>query len=166
MKTIFDRRSIRKYTSRKVTDAQLQQLLKAAMAAPSAGNEQPWEFVVIRDRKLLSAVPKYHPYSLMLYEASAAILVCGDLLREKYPGYWVQDCSASTQNILLEAVDLGLGAVWLGIYPNDERVEETRKLLNIPRSAVPFALVSLGYPAEQKEPAERFEPSRIHYDAW
>ena len=166
MKTIFNRSSIRKYTSRPVTDEQIQQLLKAAMSAPSAGNEQPWEFVVIKERKILSAIPKFHPYSLMLYEASVAILVCGDLSREKYSGYWVQDCSAATENILLQAVDLGLGAVWLGIHPNEERVSGMRKLLNIPEAFVPFSLVSVGYPAEQKEPTDRFDSSRIHYDTW
>lgn len=166
MKTIFNRSSIRKYTSRPVTDEQIQQLLKAAMSAPSAGNEQPWEFVVIKERKILSAIPKFHPYSLMLYEASVAILVCGDLSREKYSGYWVQDCSAATENILLQAVDLGLGAVWLGIHPNEERVSGMRKLLNIPEAFVPFSLVSVGYPAEQKEPSDRFDSSRIHYDTW
>jgi nitroreductase len=166
MKAIFNRTSIRKYTSQKVTDDQLQKLLRAAMAAPSAGNEQPWEFVVLRNRKLLSAIPKFHPYSLMLYEASAAILVCGDLSREKYAGYWVQDCAAATENMLLEAVELGLGAVWLGVYPNEERVVGMRKLLNIPESVVPFSLVSIGYPAEHTAAADRFDPARIHHDKW
>jgi len=166
METILSRRSIRKYTSREVTDAQIEQLLKAAMAAPSAGNEQPWEFVVMKDRTILITIPKFHPYALMLNEASAAILVCGDLQREKFSGYWVQDCSAATENMLLAAVALGLGAVWLGIYPVEERVRGMRKLLNIPETIVPFSLVSIGYPAEQKEPAGRFDASRIHYDTW
>ena len=166
MKSILNRRSIRKYTSRAVEDSKIQQLLKAAMAAPSAGNEQPWEFVVLRDRKILNAIPKIHPYSLMLYEASVAVLVCGDLSREKYSGYWVQDCAAATENMLLAAVEQGLGAVWLGVYPIEERVCEMRKLLNIPETVVPFSLVSIGYPAEQPGPSDRFNPSRIHYDKW
>jgi nitroreductase len=166
MQSIFNRKSIRKYTSQHVSAEQIQQLLKAAMAAPSAGNEQPWEFVVMRDRKLLNEIPKFHPYSLMLYEASVAILVCGDLSREKYAGYWVQDCSAATENMLLEAVELGLGAVWLGMYPNEERVIGMRKLLVIPESVVPFSLVSLGYPAEHEKLHDRFDAARIHYDTW
>jgi nitroreductase len=166
MKSILGRRSIRKYTSQPVTDSQIQQMLKAAMAAPSAGNEQPWEFVVIRDRTTLNAIPKFHPYSLMLYEASVAILVCGDLSREKYSGYWVQDCAAATENMLLAAVELGLGAVWLGVYPTEERVTALRKLLNIPETVVPFSLVSMGYPAEQQKPSDRFDASRIHYNRW
>ena len=166
MKAIVNRRSIRKYTSQPVSDNQVQELLKAAMSAPSAGNEQPWEFVVMRDRSNLNAIPKFHPYSLMLYEASVAILVCGDLSREKYSGYWVQDCSAATENILLSAVELGLGAVWLGIHPIEERVKAMSKLLKIPETVVPFSLVSIGYPAEQKEPSDRFDTSRIHFDTW
>ncbi len=166
MKSILNRRSIRKYTSRAVEDSKIQQLLKAAMAAPSAGNEQPWEFVVLRDRKILNAIPKIHPYSLMLYEASVAVLVCGDLSREKYSGYWVQDCAAATENMLLAAVEQGLGAVWLGVYPIEERVCEMRKLLNIPETVVPFSLVSIGYPAEQHAPSDRFDAARIHYDTW
>ncbi len=166
MESIFNRKSIRKYTSQPVSDSQIQQLVKAAMAAPSAGNEQPWEFVVLRDRTTLNAIPKFHPYSLMLYEASVAILVCGDLSREKYKGYWVQDCAAATENMLLEAVELGLGAVWLGICPIEERVTAMRMLLNIPETIVPFSLVSIGYPAEQQKPSDRFDASRIHYDRW
>jgi nitroreductase len=166
MKSILNRTSIRKYTSQPVTDSQIQQLVMAAMAAPSAGNEQPWEFVVLQDRKTLNAIPKFHPYSLMLYEASAAILVCGDLKREKYKGYWVQDCAAATENMLLAAVELGLGAVWLGVYPTEERVTALRKLLNIPETVVPFSLVSIGYPAEQHKPPDRFDASHIHYNTW
>ena len=166
MESIFNRKSIRKYTSQPVSDSQIQQLVKAAMAAPSAGNEQPWEFVVLRDRTTLNAIPKFHPYSLMLYEASVAILVCGDLSREKYKGYWVQDCAAATENMLLAAVELGLGAVWLGIYPIEERLTAMRMLLNISETIVPFSLVSIGYPAEQQKPSDRFDASRIHYDRW
>jgi nitroreductase len=166
MNFILNRTSIRKYTSQPVADSQVQQLLKAAMAAPSAGNEQPWEFVVLRDRKILSAIPKFHPYALMLYEAAAAILVCGDLSRDKHKGYWVQDCAAATENMLLAAVELELGAVWLGVYPIEERVSGLRRLLNVPETVVPFSLVSIGYPAERPKPADRFDASRIHYDKW
>jgi nitroreductase len=102
----------------------------------------------------------------MLYEASVAILVCGDLSREKYTGYWVQDCAAATENMLLETVELGLGAVWLGVYPIEERVIAMRKLLNISDTVVPFSLVSIGYPAEPQKPSNRFDASRIHYDTW
>jgi nitroreductase len=163
---ILTRRSIRRYTGQEVSREILLDLLRAAMSAPSAGNEQPWEFVVIKDRRLLDAIPGFHPYAQMLTEAPAAILVCGDLSREKYKGYWVQDCAAATENMLIAVNDKGLGAVWLGIYPVEERITGLRRLLNIPENRIPFSLVALGYPAEKKEPADRFDAERIHYDCW
>ncbi|HHV71098.1 MAG TPA: nitroreductase family protein [Clostridia bacterium] len=166
MKAILNRRSIRKYTQEPVPDGVIKELLEAAMSAPSAGNEQPWEFVVINDRQILNEIPKFHPYSQMLKEAPVAILVCGDLNQQKYDGYWVLDCAAATENILIAAQDKGLGAVWLGIYPAEERIEGMRKLLGIPDHVVPVALIALGYPAEHKEPANRFNPNKIRYNKW
>ena len=103
MEAILARRSIRKYTDQPVPDGVIKELLDAAMSAPSAGNQQPWHFVVLRDREILDEVPKFHPHSLMVKEASAAILVCGDPTLEKHKGYWVQDCTAATENILIAA---------------------------------------------------------------
>jgi len=163
---IVSRRSIRKYKPDLVPEDDVKTLLEAAMSAPSAGNEQPWEFVVIDDRRLLGAIPTVHPYSRMLDEAPLAILVCGNLHQEKHKGYWVQDCSAATQNLLLAAHGLGLGAVWLGVYPRDDRVAGVRRLLSLPDYIVPLALVSLGYPAEQRLPAERYKPDRVHHNGW
>jgi nitroreductase len=166
MDAILGRRSIRKYSPQAVDQELIRELLTAAMSAPSAGNEQPWHFVVIKDKNLLNEIPKFHPHSSMLREAPLAILVCGDLTLEKYKGYWVQDCSAATQNLLLAAHARGLGAVWLGIYPIDERVEGMRKLLSLPEHIVPLSVVSLGYPAERKSPLNRFQESRVHDNRW
>jgi len=166
MDAIFTRRSIRKYTKQPVPDQLIKELLKAAMSAPSAHNEQPWHFIVIRDRHILDEIPKFHPYSRMLKEAPVAILVCGDEQLEKSKGRWPQDCSAATQNILIAAQAKGLGAVWLGIYPDDERVNDIRKLLSIPKHVIPLSLVSIGYPAEHKPPANRYKAERVHYDQW
>ncbi len=163
---LFSRRSIRKYDTRAVGDDLMETLLKAAMSAPSAGNEQPWHFIVIRDRSLLDAIPAIHPHSRMIGEAPVAILVLGDPTLEKYDGYWVQDCSAAVENLLLAASGLGLGAVWLGVYPIEERIRGLRKLFGVPGHVVPFAVVPVGYPAEQKPPADRFDASRIHGDRW
>jgi nitroreductase len=163
---IMTRRSIRKYTDWAVPDELLSQLLKAAMAAPSAGNEQAWQFIVIRDRALLDAIPKFHPYAAMLKYASVAVLVCGDLTLEKYKGYWVQDCSAATQNLLLAATAQGLGAVWTGVYPLSDRVAGMRKLLGLPEHIVPLSLVPIGFPAEQPAKADRFNTERVHKDRW
>ena len=165
MEAILSRRSIRKYANQPVPEPVLKQLLQAAMAAPSAGNEQPWQFVVIDDRKILDEIPTFHPHSSMLREAPIAILVCGDLKLAKYKG-WVQDCSAATENLLLAAHALGLGAVWLGVYPIEELVGEMRRLLGAPEHVVPFSLVSVGYPAERKPPAERYDESRIRRNKW
>ena len=166
IETILSRRSIRRYTRRPVPDATVRQLLEAAMNAPSAGNAQPWQFVVITDRRILDEIPNFHPYAEMLKEAPVAILVCGDLRLEKHRDHWIQDCSAATQNILLAAHAKGLGAVWVGIYPAEDRVTRIRMLLGLPSHVVPLCLVPLGHPAEQIPRAERYEASRVHQNRW
>lgn len=167
MEALFSRRSIRKYTAASVSEESVQGILEAAMSAPSAGNQQPWHFVVIKNRNLLDQVPDFHPHSLMCREASVAILVCGDPSLEKHVGYWVQDCAAAVENLLLSIHALGLGGVWLGVHPREERVLGFRKLLNIPEHIIPFALIPIGHPAEQK-PArpDRYNEARIHHNIW
>lgn len=166
MEAILSRRSIRKYTNQPVPEQVVKELLEAAMSAPSAVNQQPWQFIVINDRKILDEFPKLHPCSLMLRAAPVAILVCGDLQLEKIGGYWVQDCSAATENILIAANAKGLGAVWLGVYPVERRVTGIKKLLDLPENVIPFSIVSIGYPAVKKPPANRYDSSRIHYNRW
>lgn len=166
IEAIMTRRSIRKYTDKSVPDELVKQLLQAAMAAPSASNEQPWHFVVIKDRKILNEVPSFHPWSHMLKEAALAILVCIDPQLEISKGRGVLDCSAATQNILLAAHALGLGAVWLGIYPVEERMNGMRKLVGLPQGVIPLSLVSLGYPNEKLKKEDRFIADRVHFDLW
>lgn len=166
MDSIFRRRSIRKYTSENVSDEQLEQILRAGMAAPSAGNEQPWHFVIIRDRAILDGIREFHRYARMLAQAPCAVAVCADTTHNKYESFWVQDCAAATENMLIEAQELGLGAVWLGIYSIAEYVQKLTPLLGLPASITPFCIVSIGHPAETVEPADRFDPSRIHQDKW
>jgi len=167
MQALFSRRSIRKYTHDAVSDAEIKEILEAAMSAPSAGNQQPWHFVVINDRKILDRIPEFHPHSLMCREAHIAILVCGDPSLEKHVGYWVQDCAAATQNLLVAVHAKGLGGVWVGVYPREERIVGFRKLLNIPEHVVPFAVIPVGRPAEQKPPRpDRYNETRIHTNAW
>jgi len=161
---IKTRRSIRKYLKDDISDEQINILLEAAMYAPSAGNAQPWHFIVIRDRETMNKIPTFHPYAKMLYEAPAAILVCGDLSSEKYPGRWVMDCSAATQNILLAAHTIGLGTVWIGIYPSEERMLPIIELFRIPANIIPVSLIAVGYPNENKEVPNRFKPERIHFE--
>lgn len=167
MEAILSRRSIRHYTAEPVPEEMIQELLKAAMSAPSAHNRQPWHFVIITDRKILDEIRQVHPYASMLQEAQVVILVCGDLQLDQGSGFWVQDCAAATENILLAANAKGLGAVWVGIYP----VEETsasliRKLIGLPEHIVPLSLVPMGYPVEKKPPANRSNPDRIHRNRW
>jgi nitroreductase len=149
-----------------VTEAQVERLLRAAMTAPSAGDQRPWQFVVVRERATLAAVTEFHPYAGMLPKAPLAIVVCGDTRLEKWPQFWEQDCSAATQNLLVEAEILGLGAVWLGVHPLTERVEGMRRLLGLPVHVVPLAIVAVGHPRRRKEPADRFDAARVHHDRW
>lgn len=162
---ILTRRSIRTYTSDHVSEETISELLKAAMSAPTAANEV-WHFVVLRQRSILDAVPDFHPHAQMLKRAPVAIAVCADLTREQLKGRWMLDCAAATENILIAANALGLGACWVGIYPVEERMQGLRKLLDIPNHVNPLCLVALGYPAEKKEPPDRFQQDRIHYDRW
>ncbi len=163
---IYLRRSVRKYQQREVEDELVTELLRAAMHAPSAGNAQPWHFIVIKSAERRQAVAQIHPYAQMVLQSPVAILVCADLNLEIYKGFWVQDCSAATMNILLRAVELGLGTVWCGIYPNEERVKAFRELFDLPQHVVPFSLVPVGYPAETPRPVDRFKPDRIHFEVW
>ena len=136
------------------------------MAAPSAGNQQPWCFVVIDDRQTLDAIPTFHEYAQMLKQAPLAIAVCAEVRREAYRGYWVQDCSAATQNLLLAAHAVGLGAVWLGVHPVESRVRNTRELLGLPEQVIPLAIVAIGHPAEQPRRVDRYEADRVHHNRW
>jgi len=166
LEAILSRRSVRRYTQEEVPEEVIDEVLGAAMSAPSAGNGQPWHFIVIRNRDLLDEIPKIHPYSQMITEASLGILVCGDL-RLKNRDFWVQDCSAATENLLLAAHAKGLGAVWLGVYPLEERTRGFRKLLSLPKEIMPFALISIGYPAEEALPRiNRYDPLKIHNNRW
>jgi nitroreductase len=160
--TILARRSIRKYTDQPVSPAQLQRLLEAAMAAPSASNERPWHFVVITERETLNRLAQAHPYGKMLFEATACIAVCG----EPENAYWVQDCSAATENILLAATELGLGTVWLGVHPRSDREHSVRDALSMPPHYTPLCLISIGHPAEQKEPRTQYDEARVHKERW
>lgn len=163
IQTIFARRSIRKYTAEPVDEEDIETLLEAAMAAPSASNLKPWHFVVVTYRRTLDALAEAHPYGKMLFEAPLCIAVCGD---PSISNFFVQDCSAATENLLLAAVALGLGAVWLGVYPREKRVADVRELLGIPETVVPINLISIGHPAEEKEARTQYDESRVHREHW
>lgn len=166
LEAIRTRRSIRQFLDRPVPAEWIEQVVAAAMCAPSACNQQPWQFVVIDDRKLLREVPGINPHASMAAQAPAAILVCGDSTLETIPGYWTIDCSAAVENLLLAAHSLGLGAVWTGIYPQQDRIEGFRRLLGLPKHVTPHSLIPLGYPAQPPRQEERFRPDRVHRNGW
>ena len=166
LEALNTRRSIRAFTPRPVSLEIVRELVRAAMHAPSAGNEQPWHFVILTDRELLDKIPDFHPYAGMLAEAPVAVLVCGDPRQEKHPGMWVQDCAAATQNLLLAAHAKGLGAVWVGVHPREDRIEPLRRLMALPEVVIPFALIPIGHPAETPESEDRYRPELIHLNKW
>jgi nitroreductase len=166
LKAILTRRSIRKYSDKNIPEESFEILLKAAMHAPSGRNKQPWHFIVITDRKILNELAGVNPSWMMLEEAATAIVVCGDLELEDAESFIIQDCAAATQNILLAAHELGLGAVWLGVHPREERLKPLVKILNIPGHILPVSMVSIGKPDEYREQPERYNIERIHRDTW
>lgn len=169
MENIMTRTSIRDYEDRAVEDDKLELILRAAMAAPSAGNKQPWRFVVVKDKAVLSALSAKFQTMKMVEKAPLAVVVCGDTT-QIFPGegrdYWVEDASAATENLLLAAHAQGLGAVWCGVYPLSERVRYVQELLQLPDHIVPLNVVPMGYPAEDPAPKDKWNPSFIHYEVW
>ena len=163
---ILTRRSVRKYTDEEIVDETIKKLIEAGVSAPSAGNQQLWHFIVLDDKDTISKIQSFHPNAKFLKEAKKVILVCGDLNLEKFKNYWTLDCSAATQNILLAARALGLGSCWLGVYPREDRIENLKKLFDLPENVIPFSLISLGYTSEKQEKVDRYKKERIHYNKW
>ncbi|MEN6519095.1 MAG: nitroreductase family protein [Methanospirillum sp.] len=163
---IMTRRSVRRFSKEPVDDATVRALLAAAMQAPSAANEQPWQFVVIDDRAALGAIPEFSPYARWARDAPLGILVCADTRSLPFPFFWVQDCSAATQNLLLAAHALGLGAVWTGCYPLEDRVAGFVRHCELPEGVEPVAFIVLGHPAETPAPQDRYSAERIHRNLW
>ena len=163
---LFSRRSIRKYTDKTIPEEDIQTILRAAMYAPSAVNKQPWHFIVVSDSALFEKVTTIHRNASFLAGASHGILVCGDEQQQHDNGYYVADCGAATQNILLAAHMLGIGGCWIGIYPREKRSAMFSELFGLPGHIQPFAMVSLGYPAEEPQSGERFNPQKIHRERW
>jgi nitroreductase len=164
IKIILSRRSIRQYTKQPVSEDDIKTLLEAAMAAPSASNLKPWHFIITTNRETLDKLAEIKSGSQMLHNAPLCIAVCG--MKSASPHYWVQDCSAATENLLLAATTLGLGAVWLGIYPHENRVDPVKKIFNLPDDIIPLSLISIGHPAEEKAPRTQYDGSRVHKEHW
>ncbi len=169
VENIMTRTSVRAYQEKAVEEEKVETLLRAAMAAPTAGNKQPWTFVVITNKDILHAISTNLHTMRMAEKAPLAIVVCGDM-EKTFPedglDYWVEDTSAATENLLLAAHGLGLGAVWCGIYPMKERVAFLKELLQLPENMVPLNVVPIGYPAESPDPKDKWKPENIHYETW
>ena len=168
LECLFSRRSIRAYQSKDVGDDLVRDILKAAMAAPSAVAKDPWNFVVIRNHDMLTKIADVLPNGKMLADAPLGIVVCGDLDRahDRQLSYLLQDCSASIENLLLAVNILGLGACWLGVHPREKRMTHIRTLLNIPDEVIPIAVIAIGWPAKSKEPRTRYRDDAVHDETW
>lgn len=168
IENIMTRTSIRQFTNQPIAEDTLLNLVKAGMAAPSAMDKRPWAFIVITERNILDSLNAVKPY-FNLKTATAAIVVCGNLEKEENDWtkeYWVQDCSAATENILLAAHAYGLGAVWCGVYPSPETTPAVQKILKTPENIIPLNVVTLGYPAENPQPKDKFNTFDVHYQTW
>lgn len=168
IENLYARRAIRSYTDQPVRRKDIETLLKAAMSAPSAGNRQPYHFVVVTDPAKRKELVQSHPYAHMVLEAPVCIVPVGEpaLSFPDAPEFWIQDASAATENLLLAATSLGLGTCWCGVLPIESRVRAVRQVLGIPNDCVPLALITLGYPAEKKPPRVNYQPDRVHWERW
>ncbi len=169
IKTIMNRKSVRAYKEGPVSKDQLEVIVKAGMAAPTAVDKRPWEFIVVTDKVMLKKLSDILPYAKMVEKAGAAIIVAGDLDRQqggRESDFWVVDCSAATENILLAIESLGLGAVWTAVYPDKERIETVRKLLKIPSTVVPLNVIPVGIPTGAEKPKDKWNPKQLHWNGW
>ncbi|ASB50997.1 nitroreductase family protein [Alkalitalea saponilacus] len=167
--TIYNRKSVRNFTNQQITKAQLTELVRSGMAAPTAVDKRPWAFVAIDDRQTLDKLAEVLPYARMLKQATGAIMVGGDLdkaLSGIEQAYWVQDCSAATQNILLAAESMGLGAVWTGVHPVKEREETVKQILGLPENIVPLNVIAIGYPTGIDKHKDKWDESILHWNKW
>ena len=164
--TIYDRRSIRKYQEKPVEEKLLNEILKAGMYAPSAVNKQPWHFVVITDKEVMRDIKNLHPYASSLQTAPVAIMVCGDTNLEFAQNFYLTDCAAVTENILLAAKWLGLDTCWMGIYPWEKTMKDFSDYFKLPENIKPYSLIAVGYDTETKSRPDRFDESKIHINKW
>lgn len=165
MNSIFIRRSVRSFSEQEVESDKIEKILRAAMQAPSAANQQPWEFIVVKGKENLEKLSGFNPYASSLADANLGIIVLGNKERFKFAEHWEQDLGASTQNILLEATELGLGSVWYGTAPNKERMEYIKNLYNLAENILPYSVIGIGYPKSQNANTfvDRFDESRVRY---
>lgn len=166
MEAIFKRRSIRKFQETPVPAKLTEKILRAGMAAPSAGDSREWEFILFEDAGKKAGIMEASEYAFPLKTAPLCILVCANLKEAVYEEHWEQDCSAAMENMLLEATYLGLGNIWLGIYPHKNRVDTVRELFSLPEHVIPMGLFAAGYAAKEKPPIDRYMEDRVHWESY
>ncbi len=170
MSNILQRKSVRSFTNQPIEKSKLDTLVRAAMAAPTGKDMRPWKFVVVNDKQAMKSLAAQLPYGKMLAEAQAAIVVCGDMSVVDKDGKpstnWTFDCSAATENLLLQAEAMGLGAVWTGAYPYDERVAAVKVALKLPDNIIPLNVIPIGYPKGNPQPKDKYNADNIHYNLW
>ncbi len=166
MDVVATRLHVRRYCNRTIGNENIRALLQAAMAAHSEGDERPWHFVVVEDLAMRERIVETHPTAHIVAQAPVVILVCGDPALQKHPGFWVQDCAAASENIVIKAQAMGLGAMWFGVYPIEGRVRHIRDILDLPPTVIPFSLTTVGYPAEHHGLKCRYDESRVHFNHW
>jgi Nitroreductase len=164
LENILERKSVRDYTDREISPEIMDNLLKAGMAAPSSRDRRPWQFIVVTDKTLLQTMGERLKTASCLKKANKAIVVCGDI--NLSDNCWFLDCSAATQNILLAAESMGLGAVWTAVYPYEDRSSIIDDIFKLPDNIKALTVIPLGYPAGKYEPKNKFDAQKIHYDRW
>lgn len=169
LENIMTRVSVRQFTGEKISDEQIDILLRAAMAAPSAINKQPWAFIVVTDEALIAKLGEALPYSRCSNKPACAFIPCGDLskaIEGEMAAFWINDVSAATENLLLAAHAMGLGAVWTGLHPDMNRAAMVQQMLGLPEHIIPLCVVPVGVPAEQPEVKDKYKPENIHFNKW
>lgn len=169
IENLMTRVSVREFTGEKISEAQIDTLLRAAMAAPSAINKQPWAFIVVTEDSIIAKLGEALPYSRCSNHPAVAIIPCGDLskaIEGDMANFWINDVSAATENILLAAHSMGLGAVWTGLHPDMNRAKMVQQMLGLPEHIIPLCVVPVGVPAEHPEVKDKYQPANIHYNKW
>jgi len=166
MEALYTRRSVRKYKNQQVPLEIIKEAVKAAMYAPSARNQQPWEFIIVDKRELLDAVPTFSPHAAMSKGAPAGVLICFNKEYETAEGFFPQDLGAAAQNLLLALHANGLGAVWTGVYPREDRAAGFVEMFSLPENVIPYAFIIIGYPEKETDLVNRYKAERIHYNEW
>ena len=166
MNSIFNRVSIRSFKNEKVEEEKIEKILRAAMQAPSAGNQQPWEFIVVEDKNTLSNLSDMSPYAKFIKDAPIAIVVLGNTKRMRFPENWMQDLGAATENILLEITELGLGGVWATVAPLEDRMNYISDVFSLPENIKPYCVIPIGYPVLNMKAKDRYDESKIHREEY